>query len=89
MDIKLKMAQRQAANREIIEILSDMVEKYPDLRFGQILAITETLEYVPSPRPDDDSIIIKDPFNEESVDTWVRIRDKVMEFNKRLKSLKK
>lgn len=89
MDIKLKIAQRQAANREIIEILSDMVEKYPDLRFGQILAITETLEYVPSPRPDDDSIIIKDPFNEESVDTWVRIRDKVMEFNKRIENLNK
>lgn len=89
MDIKLKIAQRQAANREIIEILSDMVEKYPDLRFGQILAITETLEYVPSPRPDDDSIVIKDPFNEESVDTWVRIRDKVMEFNKRIESLNK
>lgn len=89
MDIKLKMAQRQAANREIIEILSDMVEKYPDLRFGQILAITETLEYVPSPRPDDDSIVIKDPFNEESVDTWVRIRDKVMEFNKRTAILNK
>lgn len=89
MDIKLKIAQRQAANREIIEILSDMVEKYPDLRFGQILAITETLEYVPSPRPDDDSIVIKDPFNEESVDTWVRIRDKVMEFNKRIENLNK
>lgn len=89
MDIKLKIAQRQAANREIIEILSDMVEKYPDLRFGQILAITETLEYVPSPRPDDDSIIIKDPFNEESVDTWVRVRDKVMEFNKRIENLNK
>lgn len=89
MDIKLKIAQRQAANREIIEILSDMVEKYPDLRFGQILAITETLEYMPSPRPGDDSIVIKDPFNEESVDTWVRIRDKIMGFNKSIENLNK
>lgn len=89
MDIKLKIAQRQAANREIIEILSDMVEKYPDLRFGQILAITETLEYAPSPRPGDNSIMIKDPFNEESVDMWVRVRDKVMEFNKRIENLNK
>lgn len=88
MDIKLKMAQRQAANREIIEILSDMVERYPDLRFGQILAITETLEYMPSPRVGDDSIVIKDPFNEESVDTWVRIRDKVMQFNRRVNNIK-
>lgn len=88
MNIKLKMAQRQAANREIIEILSDMVERYPDLRFGQILAITEAIQYVPDSRPYIDTVDVKDPFNEESVDMWVRMRDKMMQFNRDVNNTK-
>ena len=88
MNIKLKMAQRQAANREIIEILSDMVERYPDLRFGQILALTEAIQYVPDSRPYIDTVDVKDPFNEESVDMWVRMRDKMMQFNRDVNNIK-
>ena len=87
MDLKLKIAQRQAANKEIIEILSDMVERYPDLRFGQILAITETIQYVHDSRPYIDTVDVKDPFNEESVDTWIRMREKMMELNRDNKKL--
>ena len=87
MDIKLKIEQRQIANREIVEILSDMVESYPDLRFGQILAITEAIEYIPDSRPYIDTVDVKDPFNEESVDMFVRMRDKMMTFNKDVESL--
>ena len=86
-NIKQKIALRHSANREIIEILSDMVERYPDLRFGQILAITEVLQYVPDSRPYIDTVDVKDPFNEESVDMWVRMRDKMMEFNKNNKEV--
>ena len=83
--IRKAIALRQSANREIIEILSDMVERYPDLRFGQILAITEAIQYVPDSRPYIDTVDVKDPFNEESVDMWIRMRDKMMEFNKNAK----
>ena len=87
--IKQKIPFRQDANREIIEILSDMVEHYPDLRFGQILAITEAIQYVPDSRPYIDTVDIKDPFNEESVDMWIRMRDKMMQFNRDANNIKK
>ena len=85
--VKQKIPFRQDANREIIEILSDMVERYPDLRFGQILAITEAIQYVPDSRPYIDNVDIKDPFNEESVDMWFRMRDKMMEFNRNINNI--
>ena len=81
MDIKLKISQRQSANQEIIEILSHMVDKYPDLRFGQILAITEAIQYVPV------SGDVLDPVGEESVDMWIRMRNKMMNLNEDTKSL--
>ena len=85
--IRKAIALRQSANREIIEILSDMVERYPDLRFGQILAITEAIQYIPDSRPYIDTVDIKDPFNEESVDMWIRMRDKMMELNRNTKEI--
>lgn len=85
--IKKAIALRHSANREIIEILSDMVERYPDLRFGQILAITDAIQYVPDSRPYIDTVDIKDPFNEESVDMWIRMRDKMMQFNRNIKKV--
>ena len=81
MNIKLKISQRQSANREIIDILSYMVEEYPDLRFGQILALTEAIKYVPVTGD------VMDPFGEESVDMWVRMRRKMAKFNEDMKSL--
>ena len=85
--IKQKIALRHSANMEIIEILSDMVERHPDLRFGQILAITEAIQYVPDSRPYIGTVDVKDPFNEESVDMWVRMRDKMMELNRNIKEV--
>ena len=32
------ISDRQEYNREIVKILGEMVEKYPDMRFGQILS---------------------------------------------------
>jgi hypothetical protein len=85
--IKQKIALRHSANREIIEILSDMVERYPDLRFGQILSITGAIQYVPDSRPYIDTVDVKDPFNAESVDMWIRMRDKMMELNRNNKNV--
>ena len=90
MDIKFKISQRQSANKEIIEILSDMVEEYPDLRFGQILAITEAIQYKTVNKVGAlGSHVIEtiDPFNEESIDMWIRMRNKMMKFNRDMKSL--
>ena len=58
-----KISHRQEANRELIENLAGYVEKYPDLRFGQIL--------------EDFGFVIEDTdlFNEESVDTLERVRE--------------
>jgi hypothetical protein len=86
--IRKNIALRQSANREIIEILSDMVERHPDLRFGQILAITDVIQYKPGPGVND-GVKVVDPFNEESVDMWIRMRDKMMQFNRDANNIKK
>lgn len=89
--IKNAIAFRHSANREIIEILSDMVERYPDLRFGQILAITEAIQYRTVNKIGAlGAHVIEpvDPFNEESVDMWVRMRDKMMQFNRDVNNIK-
>ena len=88
--IRKNIALRQSANREIIEILSDMVERYPDLRFGQILAMTEAIQYKTVNKVGAlGSHVIEtiDPFNEESVDMWIRMRDKMMELNRNTKEV--
>ena len=88
--IKQKISFRHSANREIIEILTDMVERYPDLRFGQILAITEAIQYKPINKVGAlGAHVIEpvDPFNEESVDMWIRMRDKMMQFNRDAKTV--
>lgn len=58
-----KISHRQEANRELIQNLTAYVEKYPELRFGQIL--------------DGFGFIIQDIdlFNEESVDTLKRVKE--------------
>jgi hypothetical protein len=84
--IKQKISFRHSANREIIEILLDMVERYPDLRFGQILAITEAIQYKPG-HGINDGVKVVDPFNEESVDVWIRMRDKMMQLNRDIKKV--
>lgn len=61
---------RQKYNRLIIETLSKLVEKYPDLRFGQLLFNTDTIKHVQS---DSGKIYIEDPFYEESETTWNRL----------------
>ena len=52
--IQIKIKKRQIANLVIISLLSKIVEKYPELRFCQILTILN---------------LDKDKFYEESVDT--------------------
>ena len=57
---KDKFEKRQEYNVKCLDIIRDMVLRYPDLRFGQILSILN---------------LNGDIFNEESVDTYERIKD--------------
>ena len=57
--IQTKIQQRQSANLEIISLLSNIVEKHPELRFCQILEILN---------------LNKDKFYEESVDTLKELK---------------
>lgn len=64
---------RRDYNREIIGRLSEIVETYPDFRFGQIL-FNFVLNYSQS---DLGQIHIDDPFYEESKVTIDRINKKL------------
>ena len=67
--------ERQKYNKLILETLSKLVEKYPDLRFGQILVDCDIIRYEPSVLCDGqrEDILVIDPFNEESKITWKRM----------------
>ena len=74
MDARIQqlIVRRQQANREILKNIEEMVNKHPDLRFGQILVNLGIIEYERNTY--DETLITKDPFNEESVVTLNRIR---------------
>jgi len=61
--------ERQKYNKLILETLSKLIDKYPDLRFGQILANAEVITY----KNDYDEVVPVDPFYEESETTWKRM----------------
>lgn len=64
---------RQTANRQIVGKIYEVVELFPDLRFGQILVNLGIIDY----EYDELGCIraAKDPFNEESVITLYRIKN--------------
>ena len=66
---------RKQANRAILLELYNLVEKYPDLRFGQILVDCEIIKYEPSVlcEGQQEDILIIDPFYEESEITLSRM----------------
>lgn len=55
-----KVEKRQEYNIKCLNVLNDIISKHPELRFGQILAILK---------------LDGDIFNEESVDTYERIKN--------------
>lgn len=72
--MKEKIKNRQNANFELVRKLSELVVAYPDQRFGQILVNFGFLEYIKD-NMYGILIEIKDPFNEESVDTLKRVKN--------------
>lgn len=71
-NIKKMIAQRQGMNRKIIQRLAEIVEKEPQMRFGQILG-NFVLEYERDRINDVQTV--NDPFYEESVVTWNRLKE--------------
>ena len=68
--------ERQKYNKLILETLSKLVNKYPDLRFGQILANAEVIIY----KNDYDETVPIDPFYEEPEVTWERMKNNKFAF---------
>lgn len=73
--LAVKIRNRQRDNRKIVEILNTLVEKYPDLRFGQILFNYKLVNWSNT----DDGVRICDPFYEEPADTLKRVRENINE----------
>lgn len=74
--------ERQKYNKLILETLSKLVDKYPDLRFGQILVDCDIIRYEPSVlcNGQREDILVIDPFNEESEITWERMKNNKFAF---------
>ena len=67
--------ERQKYNKLILETLSKLVKKHPDLRFGQLLVNCDIIRYEKEVLCDGqrEDILTVDPFNEESEITWKRM----------------
>lgn len=60
---------RKEYNLLIVDKLKELIDKYPNLRFGQILVDAEIITY----KNNYNEMVVEDPFNEESEITWKRI----------------
>lgn len=70
--LEQKIEKRQEYNIKILDILAEQVERYPNLRFGQILINTNVLKHYCM---DPSGFHVFDPFNEESFETYERIME--------------
>ena len=64
--------ERQKYNKLILETLSKLIEKYPNLRFGQILVNSDIIQFT----KDDKGfpLAVKDPYFEEPEVMWERMK---------------
>lgn len=59
-------------NKAIINKLSELIDKFPEQRFGQLLVNSDIIQYEPDISVDGQRKVI-DPFYEESELTWKRM----------------
>ena len=59
-------------NKAIINKLSELIDKFPEQRFGQLLVNSDIIQYEPNISVDRQRKVI-DPFYEESELTWKRM----------------
>lgn len=69
---KWKIPKRKESNQELLSILQEIVNKHPELRFGQIIS---NLRVVDWGRKESGGVEMYDPFYEESVDTLKRVKE--------------
>ena len=67
-------------NNAIINKLSELVQKYPEQRFGQLLVNSDIIQYEPDISVDGQREVM-DPFYEESELTWKRMCNNKFCFN--------
>lgn len=70
---KEKIKQRLSSNIQIVQKLSELIIKYPDQRFGQILINYGFIETETDLKTF--KTVVKDPFYEESIDTLNRVKN--------------
>ena len=67
--LAVKIRNRQRDNRRILGALNALIERYPELRFGQVLFNYKFVNWSNT----DDGVKICDPFHEEPADTFKRV----------------
>lgn len=72
-ELREKIDKRQEANLAIVAELLSYVEKFPELRFGQLLFVLDVNQFE-RPLPLAGPPASRDIFNDESVDILERIR---------------
>lgn len=79
MTLKEAVKTRGEYNAKLLIILSKLIEKYPELRFGQILY---NFGFITKPAIDEYIYTYKlfDPFSEEPVDTYNRVVKTIEKF---------
>lgn len=70
MTYKEALKVRSKYNAKLLTILSKLVEKYPELKFGQILF---NFGFITKPLKEGDAPKLFDPFNEEPIVTFERV----------------
>jgi hypothetical protein len=70
MTFKEKVNCRGEYNAKLLVILNQLIDKYPDLRLGQILY---TFGFITKPVTSEDAYKLFDPFSEEPVDMYNRV----------------
>jgi hypothetical protein len=73
--LAVKIRNRQRDNMRIVGYLNALVERYPDLRFGQILFNYKFVNWSNT----DDGVRMCDPFYEEPADTLKRVKENINE----------
>lgn len=67
-------------NKAIINKLSELIDKFPEQRFGQLLVNSDIIQYEPDISLNGQLEVI-DPFYEESELTWKRMCNNKFCFN--------
>ena len=65
---KEKVKMRKEYNKKILKVLTEYLEENPEIRFGQALINLNILQI------EKDKSVVFDPFSDESVDIYQRMR---------------